>query len=87
MLKLIALCAFSSLGLTAIAAAASSQGQPPQNPQQPAPPPPTMTADLKAGDTAPDFSLQGSDGKVHKLSEYKGKTLVLAWFPKAFTGG
>jgi cytochrome oxidase Cu insertion factor (SCO1/SenC/PrrC family) len=87
MLKLIALCAFSSLGLTAIAAAASSQGQPPQNPQQPAPPPPTMSADLKAGDMAPDFALQGSDGKVHKLSEYKGKTVVLAWFPKAFTGG
>ena len=66
MLKLIALCAFGSLGLTAIAAAASGQGQPPQNPQQ-APPPPQMTADLKVGDMAPDFSLQGSDGKLHKL--------------------
>jgi cytochrome oxidase Cu insertion factor (SCO1/SenC/PrrC family) len=86
MLKLIALCAFGSLGLTAIAAAASSQGQPPQNPQ-PTPPPPTMTADLKVGDMAPDFALQGSDGKIHKLSDYKGKTVVLAWFPKAFTGG
>jgi cytochrome oxidase Cu insertion factor (SCO1/SenC/PrrC family) len=86
MLKLIALCAFGSLGLTAIAAAASGQGQPPQNPQQ-APPPPQMTADLKVGDMAPDFSLQGSDGKVHKLSEYRGKTVVLAWFPAAFTGG
>jgi len=29
----------------------------------------------------------GSDGKVHKLADYKGKTVVLAWFPKAFTGG
>ena len=46
-----------------------------------------MTADLKVGDMAPDFSLQGSDGKVHKLSEYRGKTVVLAWFPAAFTGG
>ena len=46
-----------------------------------------MTADLKVGDMAPDFSLQGSDGKVHKLSDYKGKTVVLAWFPAAFTGG
>ena len=86
MLKLIALCAFSSLGLTAIAAAASSQGQPPQNPQQPAAPP-QYSADLKVGDQAPDFALPGSDGKVHKLSDYKGKTVVLAWFPKAFTGG
>ncbi len=87
MLKLIALCAFGSLGLAAIAAAASGQGQPPQNPQQPTPPPPAMTADLKVGEMAPDFSLQGSDGKVHKLSEYRGKTVVLAWFPAAFTGG
>jgi peroxiredoxin Q/BCP len=42
---------------------------------------------LKAGDQAPDFSLPGSDGHVHKLSDYRGKTVVLAWFPKAFTGG
>ncbi len=39
------------------------------------------------GDVAPDFSLPGSDGKTHKLSELRGKTVVLAWFPKAFTGG
>ena len=44
-------------------------------------------ATLKVGDSAPEFALQGSDGKVHKLSDYKGKTVVLAWFPKAFTGG
>lgn len=42
---------------------------------------------LKPGDKAPDFALQGSDGQVHKLSDYRGKTVVLAWFPKAFTGG
>jgi peroxiredoxin Q/BCP len=42
---------------------------------------------LKVGDMAPPFALQGSDGKVHRLSDYKGKTVVLAWFPKAFTGG
>ena len=45
------------------------------------------TVELKAGDKAPDFSLVGSDGKTHKLSDYRGKTVVLAWFPKAFTGG
>ena len=43
--------------------------------------------ELKVGDKAPDFSLPGTDGKTHKLSDYKGKTVVLAWFPKAFTGG
>jgi peroxiredoxin Q/BCP len=44
-------------------------------------------AELKAGDPAPPFTLRGSDGKVHTLAELKGKTVVLAWFPKAFTGG
>jgi peroxiredoxin len=44
-------------------------------------------AELKTGDPAPPFSLQGSDGKVHDLADLKGKTVVLAWFPKAFTGG
>ena len=59
--------------------------------QQPAPPaqtpPPPLVPTLKVGDRAPAFALQGSDGKMHRLSEYKGKTVVLAWFPKAFTGG
>jgi peroxiredoxin Q/BCP len=40
------------------------------------------------GDTAPAFSLAGSDGKTYTLSEFRGKeAVVLAWFPKAFTGG
>jgi peroxiredoxin Q/BCP len=42
---------------------------------------------VNVGDVAPPFSLAGSDGKTHKLSDYKGKAVVLAWFPKAFTGG
>ena len=45
------------------------------------------SVELKAGDKAPDFALPGTDGKTHKLSDYKGKAVVLAWFPKAFTGG
>ena len=87
MLKLFVLCAAGSLGLAAFAAAAAADGQPPQNPQQPPAPPAQYSADLKVGDVAPEFALQGSDGKVHKLSDYRGKTVVLAWFPKAFTGG
>lgn len=86
MLKLLSICALVGIGAIAMSAAGSDQGQPPQTPQQP-PAPAQYSADLKVGDVAPPFSLTGSDGKVHKLSDYKGKTVVLAWFPKAFTGG
>lgn len=43
---------------------------------------------LKAGDTPPDFTLPSTEGgKVH-LADYIGKsTVVLAFFPAAFTGG
>ena len=44
-------------------------------------------AELEAGDDAPPFALPGSDGKTHSLTDYEGRTVVLAWFPKAFTGG
>jgi peroxiredoxin Q/BCP len=44
--------------------------------------------ELKPGDPAPPFTLKGSDGKTHQLADYAGKrAVVLAWFPKAFTGG
>ena len=69
MSKLMSVC--SVVGLLAMAAALSAQGQPPAPPQYP--------VELKVGDTAPAFALMGSDGKVHKLSDYKGKTVVLAW--------
>jgi len=42
---------------------------------------------LEVGDAAPEFALQGSDGKLHQLADYRGTAVVLAWFPKAFTGG
>ena len=43
--------------------------------------------ELKVGDVAPDFTLLARDGQSYTLSKLKGKTVVLAWFPKAFTGG
>ena len=33
----------------------------------------------KIGEAAPDFSLTDTDGKTHKLSDYKGKVVVLQW--------
>ena len=45
-------------------------------------------ADLAVGDDAPDFSLEGIDGKTYALADFKGKqAMVVAWYPKAFTGG
>ncbi len=43
--------------------------------------------ELTVGEAAPVFSLPGSDGKTYSLGDLKGRTVVLAWFPKAFTGG
>ena len=48
---------------------------------------PAWAQELKVGDQAPALSLPGSDGRTHSLAELRGKTVVLAWFPKAFTGG
>ena len=43
---------------------------------------------LKPGDKAPEFSMTGSDGRTHTLAQHAGKqAVVIAWFPKAFTGG
>ncbi len=41
---------------------------------------------LKEGDVAPDFELPDTKNKMRKLSEFKGKKVVLAFFPGAFTG-
>jgi len=47
-----------------------------------------QAADLGVGDNAPDFKLAASDGKTYHLADLKGKrAVVVAWFPKAFTGG
>jgi hypothetical protein len=85
MTKLSTVPTLAGLALTAFVAA-SAQGQTPQPPQEPQPAP-QYSAVLNVGDRAPDFKLPGSDGKTHSLGDYKGKTVVLAWFPKAFTGG
>jgi thioredoxin-dependent peroxiredoxin len=42
---------------------------------------------LSPGDRAPPFELQGDDGKVHSLSDFAGKTLILYFYPKDNTPG
>lgn len=41
----------------------------------------------RIGEQAPDFALLGDDGRQHTLSEFKGKKLVLYFYPKDDTPG
>ena len=41
---------------------------------------------LQTGQPAPEFTLRDSDKQEVKLSDYKGKNVVLLFFPLAFTG-
>jgi peroxiredoxin Q/BCP len=47
----------------------------------------TIPMTLKPGDPAPDFSGFDQDGKFHQLEDYKGKKLVVFFYPKASTPG
>jgi peroxiredoxin Q/BCP len=50
--------------------------------------PPGPQVRLEAGDAAPDFALPGSDGRMHRLSDYRGRqAVVIAWFAKAGSAG
>lgn len=42
---------------------------------------------LKVGEVAPDFAATAQDGRAVKLSELRGKRVVMFFFPKAFTRG
>lgn len=39
-------------------------------------------ADAKIGSPAPDFAVNDAQGKAHKLSDYKGKYVILEWYNK-----
>ena len=41
---------------------------------------------LQVGDKAPDFKLFSSELKEVSLEDYKGKKLIIHFFPMAFTG-
>lgn len=42
---------------------------------------------LKPGDKAPDFTGTDAAGRKHALTDYKGKSLVLWFYPRADTPG
>jgi thioredoxin-dependent peroxiredoxin len=42
---------------------------------------------LKVGDKAPDFRLKSDEGKDVSLSDFRGKRVLLFFFPKANTSG
>jgi thioredoxin-dependent peroxiredoxin len=44
-------------------------------------------AQLKPGDKAPDFKLQDQNGKATKLGDFKGRKLLIYFYPKAQTSG
>ena len=43
-------------------------------------------ASVNVGDQAPDFNLRSTDGEMVSLSDQRGSSVVLAFFPAAFTG-
>jgi len=49
----------------------------------------TMTAaiQLKAGDPAPEFTLPDADGKPVSLSDFRGKRVIVYFYPAAMTPG
>lgn len=49
--------------------------------------PKSSTAQVKIGQKAPDFSLLNQDGKITRLSDFKGKKVVLYFYPKDDTPG
>ncbi len=42
---------------------------------------------LETGMKAPDFSLPDQNGEIHSLSDYKGKKVILYFYPKDNTSG
>ena len=40
---------------------------------------------IKVGEKAPDFVLKGQDDKDYRLSDYRGKTVLLAFYPADFS--
>lgn len=42
---------------------------------------------LNVGNLAPDFTAEDQDGNTHRLKQYRGRTVVLYFYPKDLTSG
>lgn len=42
---------------------------------------------LQPGEVAPDFEVKDHTGKTVRLSDYRGKSVILYFYPKADTPG
>jgi thioredoxin-dependent peroxiredoxin len=42
---------------------------------------------LDVGDMAPDFTVKDHQGRIVRLSDYRGKNVILWFYPKADTPG
>ena len=47
----------------------------------------TATSKIEMGESAPDFTLPDQDGRNHSLSDYKGKWVLVYFYPKDDTPG
>ncbi len=47
----------------------------------------TLPMTLEIGKKAPDFALEDEDGSVVRLSDFKGRRVVVFFYPKAMTSG
>lgn len=59
----------------------------PKTVKKPAKPVATNTAILNEGDRAPDFTLQRDGESTVRLADYKGRKLVIFFYPRADTPG
>ncbi|WP_426997130.1 thioredoxin-dependent thiol peroxidase [Pseudarthrobacter sp. N5] len=48
---------------------------------------PTLTTKLQPGTQAPDFSLPDAEGKQTALADYRGKNVIVYFYPEAATPG
>jgi peroxiredoxin Q/BCP len=65
----------------------SAKAATPATPAEPAVAKPVTPTIPAAGSPAIDFSLTSGEGKATSLKDYKGKWIVLYFYPKDFTGG